>query len=68
VFVVSQTEKYNNTKVFIVLLRAPNIFLASAVSWWQIVKKYRNIFKSASNTFLLASLVYLRWQQILPPL
>ncbi len=31
-----------------------------------LIKFKRNIFKSSSNTFFLASLVYLRWQEILP--
>jgi hypothetical protein len=57
-----------HTKAFIGLLRALKYFLLCTNILVQnnLINWKRNIFKSASNTFILASLVYLKEQEILP--
>jgi hypothetical protein len=59
---------FENTKAFIGLLRASKYFLECTLILGQnnLIDSKRNIFKSASNTFFLASLVYLKQQEILP--
>jgi hypothetical protein len=59
---------YENTKAFIGLLRASKYFpeCTNILVQKNLINWNRNIFKSASNTFFLASLVYLKELEILP--
>ncbi len=56
------------TKSFIRLLKAWKYFfeLLHILCLNNLINTKSNLFESASNTFFLASLVYLRLQQILP--
>jgi hypothetical protein len=59
---------YENTKAFIGLLRASKYFLECSNILVQnnLINWKRNILKNASNSFFLASLVYLKEQEKLP--
>ena len=54
--IVYLTEKYNNSKVFMGLLRAPNIFLGSDASWWQIIKSI------PKEIYLRVQVILFSWQ------